>query len=351
MPREISRRIELSEERKVGNGRGYIPYLSMAVLPAAWLVAYGLALSSGSAQEPRVNIEPRPPAAAPTGSADRLAPSIRVDANLVLVPVLVTDHRDRLITGLEKAHFKLFEDKVEQVITHFTSEDAPVSIGIVFDCSGSMGAKLQKSRAAVSAFLRTANPEDEFSLVLFNDRAQLANGFTDRIEEIQNRMLYTESKGRTALLDAIYLSLHEMKHAKHPRKAILIISDGGDNSSRYSYREVKNCVREADVQIYSIGILEPFGLRGRTPEELNGPALLDEVSQQTGGRLFEVDDLNELPDVANKIGTALRNQYDLGYMPSEVKRDGKYHKIQVKIDRPKGVPPLRTTFRSGYYAR
>jgi Ca-activated chloride channel homolog len=263
---------------------------------------------------------------------------------------MVTDRRDRLITGLEKGQFKVFEDKVEQVITHFASEDAPVSIGLVFDCSGSMGAKLQKSRAAVNEFLRAANAEDEFSLVLFNDRAQLVNPFTDRVEEIQNRMLFTESKGRTALLDAIYLSLHEMKNAKHARKAILIISDGGDNSSRYSYREVRNAVRESDVQIYSIGILEPFGLRGRTPEEFSGPSLLEDIAQDTGGRLFEVEDLNDLPDIASKIGAALRNQYILGYMPSDVKHDGKYHRIQVKIDRPKGLPPLRATFRSGYYA-
>lgn len=335
----------------MGNGRRYIPYLSMALLPAASLFVCSLGPAPGSAQEPQVTIEPRRPArTASTGSADRLA-NIRVDANLVLVPVMVTDHRDRLITGLDKDHFKVFEDKVEQVITHFTSEDAPVSIGLVFDCSGSMGAKLQKSRAAVSEFLRTSNPEDEFSLVLFNDRAQLVIPFTDRIEDIQNRMLFTESKGRTALLDAIYLSLDEMKKAKHSRKAILIISDGGDNCSRYSYREVKNYVREADVQIYSIGILEPFGMRNRTPEEMSGPGLLDEISQETGGRLFEVDDLNELPDIANKIGTALRNQYVLGYMPSDMKHDGKYHKIQVKIDRPKGLPPLRTSFRTGYYAR
>jgi Ca-activated chloride channel homolog len=343
--------IEVTEERIVGNGRHYIPYLSMALLPAAALFVCSLGPAPSSAQEPQVTIEPRrPPRTANTGSAHRLA-NIRVDASLVLVPVMVTDHRDRLITGLDKGHFKIFEDKVEQVITHFTSEDAPVSIGLVFDCSGSMGPKLQKSRAAVTEFLRTSNPEDEFSLVLFNDRAQLVNAFTDRIEDIQNRMLFTESKGRTALLDAIYLSLDEMKKAKHSRKAILIISDGGDNCSRYSYREVKNYVREADVQIYSIGILEPFGMRSRTPEEMNGPGLLDEISQQTGGRLFEVDDLNELPDIANKIGTALRNQYVLGYMPSDMKHDGKYHKIQVKIDRPKGLPPLRASFRTGYYAR
>ena len=285
-----------------------------------------------------------------TGSADRAATNIRVNSDLVLIPVMVTDRHDRLITGLEKDHFKLFEDKVEQVITHFASEDAPVSIAVVFDCSGSMGPKLQKSRAAVAEFLRAANPEDEFALVLFNDRAQLAVGFTDHTEEIQSRLLYAQSKGRTALLDAIYLAMDQMKVAKHSRKALLIISDGGDNTSRYSMREVKNRVREGDAQIYSIGIEEPWGVRGRSPEELAGPALLDEIAGQSGGRLFEVNDLNELPDIAAKIGMALRNQYLLGFAPLEPKRDGKYHKIVVKLAAPKGLPALRASFRSGYYA-
>jgi VWFA-related protein len=265
--------------------------------------------------------------------------------------VLVTDRNDRLVTGLEKEHFKIFENKVEQVITQFASEDAPVSIALVFDCSGSMGPKLAKSRAAVSEFLHTANPEDEFLLVTFSDRAQLAMTFTDRAEEIQNQMMYLQSHGRTALLDAIYLALHQMRRAKHPRKAILVISDGGDNSSQYTYREVKNYAREADVQIYSIGILEPLGLRARTPEEFAGPALLQDVAHETGGRLYEVDDLGQLRDIATKIGAALRNEYVLGFAPAEAKRDGKYHRIQVKVQPPKGLPQLHATFRSGYYAR
>jgi VWFA-related protein len=298
-----------------------------------------------------VAIEPRMSTAAPaTGSADRLA-SIRTTVDLVLIPVVVTDKQDRLITGLEKDHFKLFEDKVEQVITHFNTEDAPASIGIVFDCSGSMGPKLQKSRAAVAAFLKGANPEDEFSLVQFADRAQMLVGFTTETEEIQNKLLQVQSKGRTALLDAMYLSLNEMRHAKNSRKALLIISDGGDNNSRYSFREVRDRVREADVQIYAIGILEPFSGRMRSPEEFAGPALLDDLASHSGGRLFEVDDLNELPDIAAKVGTALRNQYMLGFSPSTPKRDGKYHSVKVTVARPKGLPALRTSFRTGYYAR
>jgi VWFA-related protein len=263
---------------------------------------------------------------------------------------MVTDTYDRLVTGLEKEHFRLFEDKIEQVVTQFASDDAPVSVGLVFDCSGSMGSKLEKSRMAVGEFLKGANPEDEFSLVLFSNSANLAVGLTRETEEIRNRLLFTKSQGRTALLDAIYLAMHEMTHARHGRKAILIISDGGDNASRYSTRELKKLVREADVQIYAIGILEPIAGRARTLEELDGPALLDTVAEQTGGRLFEVEDTNELPDIASKIGMALRNQYVLGYTPAIPKSDGKYHRIQVKVIRPKGLPSLRASYRAGYVA-
>ncbi len=185
--------------------------------------------------------------------------NIRVNATLVLIPVTVTDPLNRFVTGLDKENFKISEDKAEQTITAFSSEDAPLSVGVVFDCSGSMGDKLEKSRQAVAQFFKTANPEDEFFLVQFNDNAQLIQPFTHNLEEIQNHLTFTQSKGRTALLDAIYMGLHEMKKAKNARKALLIISDGGDNNSRYTETEVKNLVKEADVQIYAIGIYEMGG--------------------------------------------------------------------------------------------
>jgi Ca-activated chloride channel family protein len=331
--------------------RRYACLCSFMLPLAYWCFVYsGLRLARG--QDPKVSIEPRTrPRSGAQGGADRLAANIRVNSDLVLIPVMVTDNQDRLITGLERTHFRLYDDKVEQVITYFASEDAPVSVALVFDCSGSMGPKLEKSRAAVAEFLRTANPEDEFSLILFSDRVQLSAGFNAGPEEIQNRLLFSVSKGRTALLDAIYLALEQLKqHAKHSRKAVLIISDGGDNCSRYSMHEVKNCVREADAQIYSIGIVEDLGTRGRTPEELGGPALLDEIAHLSGGRLFEINNLNELADVASRIGAALRNQYVLGFAPAESRRDGKYHRIEVKLERPQGLPRLRASFRSGYYA-
>jgi len=296
-----------------------------------------------------VKISPRPK---PVEKSEVLPKAeIRVDSNLVLVPVTVTDPMNRFVTGLEKENFKVFDDKKEQPITQFSNEDAPLSVGVIFDCSSSMGHKLEKSRLAVTQFFKTANPEDEFLLVQFSDSANLIQPFTRNLEEIQNRLTFTQSKGQTALLDAIYLGLHEMKkNGKNPRKSLLLISDGGDNNSRYTETEVKNLVKEADVQIYAIGIYETGAGRGRTPEEASGPALLTEIAEQTGGRQYTVENLNELPDVAAKIGIELRNQYILGYSPQGQVRDGKYHHVKVTLVQPRNMPLLRAFFRLGYYA-
>ena len=302
--------------------------------------------------QPKIAVTPRSrpqPVDSTESIADRPA-DLRVDTTLVLIPVSVTDPMGRFVTGLDKENFKLAEDKIDQEIRQFSSEDAPLSVGIVFDTSGSMGAKLQRSRQAVAQFMKTANPQDEFFLIEFNDRPELAVGFTTQVEEIQNRLTFTQAKGRTALLDGVFMAMHEMKKARNPRKAILIISDGGDNSSRYTETEVRNAVREADVQIYAIGIFENISGRGRTAEEYSGPALLSELSEQTGGRHFTVDNLAELPDVAAKIGIELRNQYVLGYSPKNPARDGKYRKVVVKLVKTTGLPPLRAMFRTGYYA-
>jgi VWFA-related protein len=300
-----------------------------------------------------VNITPRTRGSKAPDAGDPVLDrrsNIRVDTTMVLIPVAVTDPMSRFVTGLDKENFKLFEEKVEQDISQFSAEDAPLSVGIVFDTSGSMGSKLQKSRQAVAQFMKTANPEDEFFLIQFNDRPELMVGFTADTEEIQNRLTFIQSKGRTALLDGVYMAMNQMKKARNPRKAILIVSDGGDNSSRYTESEVKNAVREADVQIYAIGIFEQMQSRGRTPEEMSGPALLGEMTEQTGGRHFAVDNLAELPDVAAKIGIELRNQYVLGYIPKNTARDGKYRRVQVKLVKTTGLPQLKPIFRTGYYA-
>jgi VWFA-related protein len=302
----------------------------------------------GFSSDTPVNIVPRARPDEPSTPAPRA--NIRVDTNVVLVPITVTDPINRFVTGLDEDVFEVYEDKVKQKIVSFGSDDAPLSIGIVFDTSASMGSKLERSRLSVAEFFKTANPEDEAFLVEFNDRPQLVVPMTHNLEEIQNRLTFTQSKGRTALLDGIYLALSSMKKARNPRKALIVISDGGDNSSRYTVTEVKNLVREADVQIYGIGIYETGSARGRTPEELSGPEMLRDLSEPTGGRHFIVENIGELPDVAAKIGIELRNQYVIGYSPNNQVRDGKYRKISVKLIQPRGLPALRAFWRTGYFA-
>ncbi|MFZ3214952.1 MAG: VWA domain-containing protein [Candidatus Acidiferrales bacterium] len=274
--------------------------------------------------------------------------SLKTETDIALVNVSVADPYGRLVTGLEEDNFRVFEDNVEQEIVRFSSEDVPISIGVIFDMSSSMSDKIDKSRLAAVQFFQTANPQDEFLLVNFNDRAQLVSTFTGSVEDLQNHLMFTAAHGETALLDGIYLGLSEMKGAHNTKKALLIISDGGDNHSRYSETDIRRYAREADVQIYAIGLFEPGG--GPTPEEQMGPSLLADLTEMTGGRAFAVHDLKDLPDVATKISMELRNQYVLGYRPSDHNHDGKWRKIKVKLRPPKGLPPLTVYAKTGYYA-
>jgi Ca-activated chloride channel homolog len=275
---------------------------------------------------------------------------IHMDVDLALVNVTVTDPYNRVVTGLGPENFRIFEDKVEQEVVNFSSEDVPASIGVILDLSGSMADKLGRAKQAALQFLKAANPQDEFFLIGFNDRVQLLNRFTDDVESLQARMVTISAKGATALLDAIYLGLTQMKDAHYSRRALLIISDGGDNHSRYSERDIKRLVREADTQLYSIGIFDPIRYGARTPEELNGPSLLSEITELTGGRAFAADDPNELFDIATKVGQELRNQYVLAYHPSNKEHNARWRKIKIKMRVPKGLPPLSVYAKTGYYA-
>jgi len=272
---------------------------------------------------------------------------LKVDVNMVLVPVTITDPLNRLVTGLDRENFNLFEGKDQQEIKTFSSEDAPVSIGVIFDVSNSMSSKIERAREAVIEFFKTANPQDEFFMIAFSDKPEEIADFTSSVDEIQNRLLYTVPRGRTALLDAIYLGVTKMLQAKYPKKALLIISDGGDNHSRYTENEIKSMVKEADILIYAIGIYDHYFA---TDEEKLGPALLSDVTELTGGRAFTIDNPNDLADVSTKIGIELRNQYVIGYRPKNPVRDGKWRKIRVKLLPPKGLPPLKVYAKTGYYA-
>jgi Ca-activated chloride channel family protein len=210
-----------------------------------------------------------------------------------------------------------------------------------------MTSKLIRARESILQFIKTANPQDEFFVIGFNDRPELIEDFTSSVEDIEARLATVRSGHRTALLDAIYFGVAKMKDARHERKALLVVSDGGDNRSRYTEGEVRSQVREADVEIYSIGIFDSYA---PTPEERTGPQLLEDLSDVTGGRMFRVDDIDELGDIAEKISTELRNQYVIGYRPQDMSRDGKWRKVKVKVNPPPGLPPLTIYARTGYYA-
>jgi Ca-activated chloride channel homolog len=357
--------IERGMGTKLGGG--------MMVKAAISLVLFlGLGLSQVClAQDPLNDVHVQPPPPAPTAPIDGKTPDakpdtkvpvplegkkalsarpnerMRVDVNLVLVPVTVTDPLNRLVTGLERQDFFVYENNALQKLKSFSSEDAPVSIGIIFDLSGSMTDKINRARNSILEFLRTANPQDEFFVIGFNDRPELITDFTNNIDNIEARLLTVKPGHRTALLDAIYFGLNKMKQAKNERKALLVVSDGGDNRSRYTESEVRAVVRESDVQIYSIGIFDQYA---PTREEQLGPILLHDVSEETGGQLFRVDDLADMADIATKISAELRNQYVLGYKSDDLKRDGKWRKLKVKLVPPEGLPQLTVHARTGYYA-
>jgi Ca-activated chloride channel homolog len=281
---------------------------------------------------------------------DQSGARFTLDTTLVLIPVTVVDPMNRFVLGLHKGDFHLYEDGAEQTIVNLSGEDAPLSVGIAFDTSGSMTDKLRTSRRAAIQFLRTMNAQDESFLVEFGDQASLTAGFTNQFDEIQKKLATLEPGGLTAMFDGAQLALHEMKKAQNPRKAILIISDGGDNNSRYTQREIESLVREADVQIYAMGVFQPSIFAGLSKEEVNGPRMLSQLAEQTGGRAFTASDANDLPSVAARIAIELRNQYVLAYRSTNRNNDGKYRKVEVKITPPPGIANLKVHWRLGYYA-
>jgi Ca-activated chloride channel homolog len=273
---------------------------------------------------------------------------IHTSVDLVLVPVTITDDRNRPVVGLDADNFQLFENKKPQAIKNFSSEDTPVSVGFIVDTSGSMSNKLDRAREAVTQFCETANLQDEFFLITFADTPRLATDFTTHPEEVENDLLTAQSKGRTSLLDAIYMGIRKMRTARYARKALLIFSDGGDNHSRYSEKDVRTAVKESDLLIYSVGT---FDRSVSTEEELLGPELLSSVTEQTGGKAFTLSNLNDMPSVTRVIGSQLRHQYLLAYQPQSKPHDGKWHKISVKLRLPSKLNYfLHVESRTGYYA-
>jgi Ca-activated chloride channel family protein len=272
---------------------------------------------------------------------------IRADVNVVLVPVTVTDTRNRPVLGLDKEDFRLYEGEEPQHIRYFSSEDGPISIGILLDLSKSMSNKIDTAREALSEFFRTAHPDDDYFVVTFANRPQVMADVTQSIGTIQAKLGQATPAGHTALLDAIYLGLSKARHSRYKRRALLIISDGGDNCSRYRSREIKSLVQESDVEIYAIGI---FDSTFKTPEEWAGKRLLNEITEATGGHTVAIGNVRQLPEVAAAISLELRSQYVLGYQPTNSARDGKWRKIKVRLAPEAKPEPAQIYSKRGYLA-
>jgi Ca-activated chloride channel homolog len=277
-------------------------------------------------------------------------PDIRVDTTLVVIPVTVTDAQNRFVLGLEKKDFALSEDGVDQKLSQFAGENAPMSVVLLVDTSGSMGAKIDISQRAVAQFLKMMDQHDEACLIEFSDRVKVVEPFSNDASLIESKLSNVEPQGLTALLDAVSVGLQEMRKAKNTRKALIIISDGGDNNSRYTAAEIKDLVKQADVQVYSMGVFERFPMLLLSAAEVSGPKLLSQLSEQTGGRAFSASNASDLPVIATRIAIELRNQYVLAYVPLNRKKDGTYRHVEVKVKAEPGLSAFKAHWRLGYYA-
>ncbi len=275
--------------------------------------------------------------------------TVMVQTDLVTLTVTVTDNYGRFVSGLNKKHFTILDDKEEQVIEHFSDDDAPVTVGVIFDVSGSMsGDKLSKARTALSRFIETSHNSDEYFLIGFNSRAQMLLDKTRDGDAVLDKLTYVETKGQTALYDACYLGVEKVTRGAHQKRAVLLISDGQDNNSRYTFSELRRLLKESDVVVYSIGILggsDPGSALG-----MHGQSLLDELSAVSGGKAFFPNTAAEMDEIFERIALELRHQYSIGYRPSNFVNDGKWHKLKVKVTPPRGLPRLFVRSREGYYA-
>lgn len=274
---------------------------------------------------------------------------ITVKTDLVTLTLTVTDLYGRLVSGLPKTAFTVFDNNVEQEITFFSDADQPASIGILFDVSDSMtGEKIQKARKALEKFINTSHPSDEYFLIAFNSRAQLLLDRTRDGEAVLQKLTLVQPKSNTALYDACYLGVERVTRGTRQKKAMLIISDGQDNSSRYNFGEVRRLLKESDVTVYAVGIMDRADVGSMTG--MQGQAFLDELTSVTGGKSFYPQTDVELDEIFERIAIELRHQYSIGFTPKDFTPDGKWHKVKVKVKPPRGISRLTVRTREGYYA-
>ena len=280
------------------------------------------------------------------------AERLKIDVEMVLVPVTVTDTQNHPVVDLAESNFKLFEGDTEKKIQYFSSEDEPLSVGILVDLSSSMANKIASVREATTEFFNNANPSDDYFVITFADKPKVLADTTQSFERIQAALGAAQPKGNTALADAIYMGLAKLKKARYSRKALLVISDGGDNNSRHSLRQIKKIARESDVQIYAIDICDaPTILLTEKLEQRFGRQWLTQVTESTGGRTIALDNPDGIPDAAARASRELRNQYVLGYRPPPATENHKFRKIRVRVSRSNSFLPLQVYYRRGYVPR
>jgi Ca-activated chloride channel family protein len=317
------------------NNRTFVVAIFMLALPAMMLGRAGRIQNPQQSQTDRSDKQP--------------ASTLKIDVDLVLVNATVSDSLNRYVSGLEKEHFQIWEDKLEQKIEYFSAEDVPISVGLIFDVSGSMKDKINTAREAAATFLKSGNPDDEYFLVGFANRPELMAGFTTDITRLQSKLIMTPAKGMTAMYDAVYLGLEQLKEGSNPKKALLLITDGEDNRSRYTFQNVKEFVKEQDVQIYGIGIVDDWN--SQLGAGKSGRAMIEELSELTGGVSFFPDSVYELEDITTKIAVELKNQYVVGYRSTNEAKDGKWRKLRLKVNPPsKSIRNLSVRAKQGYYA-
>jgi len=274
--------------------------------------------------------------------------TLRVSVDLVLVPVTVTDALNHPQTNLARENFTVYEGSQPQEIRYFSAEDSPISVGLLLDVSNSMQDKIETERAAVEQFFKNANPEDDYFAITFNSRPRVLSDVTQSIAGIETELGLVQPSGSTSLLDAVYLGVSKLKNARYPRRALVLISDGADNSSRYKFREIKNLVAESDVMVYAIGMFDT-GLF-KSFEEVMGKRWLSTMTDVTGGRTTAVESLAKVPEACAELSRELRSQYVLGYRPSETAKDKKWRKIKIVVSSSSGADQFRPYYRRGYYS-
>lgn len=271
---------------------------------------------------------------------------LKVDVDLVMLPVTVTDELNHPILGLHQQDFAVYDQDEQQQIRYFSADDSPISIGLILDLSKSMTNKVDTERAAVAQFFQNANPQDDYFVVSVSSHPKLIADSTRSIDAIESDIGLEKPDGNTALLDAIYLGAAKMHSAQYQRKALLIISDGGDNNSRYRLKEIRSILQEGDVQVYALGLFDTALFK--TYEEFMGKKWLEAITNVTGGRTVTVDNLAKLPEIAASVSWELRNQYTLGYKPKNTDADGKWRKVKVRVINHLGASHLQAYYKKGY---